>query len=201
LNSFLNQLFLRLGSRVKTKLGALGFLLGAVALFTSGANWIEISWAGLSDGITFHEQSTQFTGLESFGYLLPQLLVYFAGLFLVSISNGNLRMFGAVTSFASISSLLLLWTRDVSEENISGVIVSLEQASGISGSALTDSLDIAFLSMTAVSGFVFALMALTSLALVIAGKRLDSRGQDNRKRVSITKTLEKDPISLWDNQG
>lgn len=197
LTSFADRGYLRLGSRLKAKLVALGLLFGVVALITSGASWLEVSIGDL----TGQEQSKLFSGFETFGYLLPMLLVYHAGLFLVSISGRSLRLFGAVLAFISASCLFILCWQDILNIKISGVMSILEKASGVSGPALVERLDVSFLNMAYVSLVFYALMAFTGLVLAGAGKRVDGQAQGKRTRVGLTKNAGKDPISLWDNQS
>ena len=200
LTNLVNRVFDRFGARLKVKLVSASVALGLVALVLSGTNWIEASWEGLGVGPSGQMQTTFFAGTEAYGYLLPLLLVYFAGLFLVSISSGRLRVFGAVVTFSSIVGIVLLWTQDLRDHDITAIAETLENSSGISGPALVDSLDITFLSMATFSGIFYVLMSLAAFALVLAGKRLDIKGRKVRRQASNSKKTNQDPISMWDNQ-
>jgi hypothetical protein len=196
LNNFVDRIFKRIGARIKVKIVSAGVALGLLALITSGLTWLEVSLQGLPSV----EDVQSFSGFDAFGFLLPLILVYLAGLFLVSISSGNLRLFGSVVSFASAVVLFLLWAQGLSSQSISGVLSALEKASGVSGVALFESADVSFLNSAVFSGSVFSFMALVSLALAVAGKRLDVKKSNNRMKGSGLKNTDSDPISLWDNQ-
>lgn len=192
LNNFVDRIF----KRIKVKIVSAGVALGLLALITSGLTWLEISLEGLPSV----EENLAFSGFDVFGFLLPLILVYFAGLFLVSISSGSLRLFGSAVTFTSAVALFLLWAQGLSSQSISGVLSALEKASGVSGSALVEGAGVAFQTAALLSGFLFSFMAIVTLTLAVAGKKLDVKKSKNRQKGSGLKSIEIDPISLWDNQ-
>ena len=196
LNNFVDPIFRRIGARIKVKIISVGVALGLLALITSGLTWLEVSLEGLPSV----EENLTFSGFDVFGFLLPLILVYFAGLFLVSISSRSLRLFGSIITLASAVALFLLWAQGLSSQSISGVLSALEKASGVSGVALVESSDVSFLNSAVFSGFLFSFMAIVTLTLALAGKRLDVKKSNKRLKGSGLKNTESDPISLWDNQ-
>jgi hypothetical protein len=174
-----------------------GFLLGALALIAAGTNWLQVSLENFAG----QEKDRHFTGFESFGYVLPLILVYLAGLLFVSISQGKLRGFGSIITLVSAALLLTLWLVDISSQNISGITASLEKATGVTGSAMDNQIDVTFLSMSLISGALFGLMVVTALIIAVARGRVEESNQKKSKRASAPKGTQKDPISLWDNQG
>jgi hypothetical protein len=186
-----------LGLRQSRRLLGVGFLLGALALIAAGTNWLQVSLENFAG----QEKDRYFTGFESFGYVLPLILVYLAGLLFVSISQGKLRGFGSIITLVSAALLLMLWLVDFSSQNISGITASLEKATGVTGSAIDNQIDVTFLSMSLISGALFGLMVVTALIIAVARGRVVESNQKKSKRVSAPKGTQKDPISLWDNQG
>jgi hypothetical protein len=196
LNNFVDRIFKRIGARIKVKIVSVSVVLGLLALIASGLIWLEVSLEGLPSV----EENLAYSGFDVFGFLLPLILVYFAGLFLVSISSGSLRLFGSAVTFASAVALFLLWAQGLSSQSISGVLSTLEKASGVSGVALVEGADVSFLNSAVFSGFLFLFMAIVTLTLALAGKRLDVKKSNKRLKGSGLKNTESDPISLWDNQ-
>lgn len=184
-----------LSPRLTRRLLSVGFLIGALALISAGTSWLQVSL----ENVAGQQQDRYFTGFESYGYVLPLLLVYLAGLLFVSITHGKLRGFGSIISLASAALLLTLWFVDFSSQNISGITASLEKATGVTGSAVDDQINVTFLIMALISGALFGLMIVFSLILAVAGNRLDDSKQKRPKRAA-PKGTQKDPISLWDNQ-
>lgn len=196
LNNFVDRIFKRIGTRIKVKIVSVGVALGLLALITSGLTWLEVSL----EGVPSAEENQTFSGFDAFGFLMPLILVYLAGLFLVSISSGNLRSLGSIITLASAVALFLLWAQGLSNQSISGVLSALEKASGVSGVALVEGADVSFLNSAVFSGFLFSFMAIVTLTLGVAGKRLDVKKSNKRLKGSGLKNTESDPISLWDNQ-
>jgi hypothetical protein len=173
------------------------FLIGALALISAGTNWLKVSL----ENVAGQQQDRYFTGFESYGYVLPLLLVYLAGLLFVSTTQGKLRGFGSIISLASAALLFTLCMVDFLGKNISGITASLEKATGVTGSAIDDQINVTFLSMALISGALFGLMIVISLILAVAGNRLVDSKQKKPNLAQINKGSQKDPISLWDNQG
>lgn len=174
----------------------MSFLIGALALISAGANWLQVSL----ENVAGQQQDRYFTGFESYGYVLPLLLVYLVGLLFVSTTQGKLRGFGSVISLASAALLFTLCMFDFFGKNISGITASLEKATGVTGSAINNQINVTFLSMALISGALFGLMVVICLILAVAGNRLDDSKQKKPKRAA-PKGTQRDPISLWDNQG
>ncbi|MSZ10171.1 MAG: hypothetical protein F2544_00180 [Actinobacteria bacterium] len=186
-----------LGLRQTRRLLSVGFLLGALALIAAGANWLQVSL----ENVAGQEKDRYFTGFESFGYVLPLILVYLAGLLFVSITQGKLRGFGSIITLAAAAVLLTLWSIDFSSQDISGITASLEKATGVTGSAIENQIDVTFLSMALISGALFGLMIVTALIITVERCRVEESKQKKSKRASAPKGTQKDSISLWDNQG
>ena len=175
----------------------MGFLLGALALVSTGTNWLQVSL----DNFAGQERDRYYTGYESYGYVLPLILAYLAGLLFISITQGKLRGFGSIITLASTALLFSLWLVDFSNQNFSGITASLEKATGVTGSAIDNQIDVRFLSMSLISGALFGLMIVTALIIAVARGRVEESKQKKSKRASAPKGTQKDPISLWDNQG
>lgn len=176
---------------------SVGLLLGALALVSTGTNWLQVSL----DNVAGQEKDRYFTGYESYGYVLPLILVYVAGLLFVSITQGKLRGFGSIITLASAAVLFTFWFVDYSSQNTSGITASLEKATGVTGSAIDNQIGVIFLSMSLISGALFGLMIVTALIIAVARGRVEESKQKKSKRGSAPKGTQKDPISLWDNQG
>ena len=183
------------GLRTKTSLVLLSVLVACGALISSGASWIQVkqeSVSGLGPQLVF-------TGYESFGYILPLVLVFLAGILLAASSSGSLQKVARLISFSASLLLFALWIFDVSNQNISGLVPSLERSTGVGGAAMSQELKISILGPATFSGVLFLLMTLSALVFIILGG-IDGQRPKRRKVVAHRGEVLDDSISIWDNQ-
>lgn len=182
-----------------TKGRALGLIsllvIGSLAL--AGQNWYLVSMSPGDEAVTLKN----FDGYSSYPWMSPLLLVCLAALATSAISSGATRITSLSVGAAGSAALTALSAMSISMQDLSGVAMELEAATGIAAShgivGGLEGLDVATQPLAGVSICFFAALGLLFALAAITSRNWKAKPT---QQTAPSNNPANDPISLWDEQ-